>query len=468
MADQLQLRGGTAAQNNVFTGAQREATINTDDHSLVIHDGVTPGGFPTASRAQVNNGTFYFNDDTVAGSAANAYILAAKSNTNRPTQYLDGQQFGFVTANANTGASNANFSGLGVKNLKYPGGVDPAAGDIFGRVYLIYDAANDWLEIQRKASGPPPQIRSVTAAVSSNTLTASILPCNIDFRSSSLGNGAITTRTITSTISVAALNGSTLGTQSGVASRIVILAINGPSGAEVALINANGGLNLDETSLISTTAIGASSNSSNVAYSTTARTNVAFRVMGYIDSTQVTAGAWASTPTQVQGQGGQTIIGAAKVGYSNVLPTTSGTAIDFTSIPSWVKKITVILGSVSTNGTSVPIIQIGTSSGVETTAYSGAGSSFSGGTVGSFSWSTGAPIEGAGAANFTYSGVVRLTFLGGTSWIIDVNVGNVAVARNSVGAGIKTLASQLDRIRLTTISGADSFDLGSASIIYEG
>ncbi len=112
---------------------------------------MTPGGFALATQTQVFNGTFYFNDDTSGGSVANAYILAPKANTNAPTQYLDGQQFGFTTGNANTGASTATFSGLGVKSLKYRGGVDPAAGDIFGRDYLIYDATNDWFEIQRKA-----------------------------------------------------------------------------------------------------------------------------------------------------------------------------------------------------------------------------------------------------------------------------------------------------------------------------
>lgn len=308
MADQLQLRGGTAAQNNVFTGAQREVTINTDDHSLVIHDGITPGGFPTASRAQVNNGTFYFNDDTVAGSAANAYILAAKSNTNRPTQYLDGQQFGFVTANANTSSSNANFSGLGVKNLKYPGGVDPAAGDIFGRVYLIYDAANDWLEIQRKVTTPLPQVRPITGSVSGNALTVGLPATIMDFRSPSLNNGAVNSRTIVAPLTLTVPGGATLGTVSAVESIIVILAIDIGTGVELAVVNKASNMNFDETTLINTTAIGAASNSASVIYSQTARSGVPFRVVGYIRSTQTTAGAWATQPAQVQGQGGQNII----------------------------------------------------------------------------------------------------------------------------------------------------------------
>lgn len=148
MADQLQLRRGTTAQIASFTGAQGEIVVDTDKDTIVVQDGATAGGFPLASEADVVDGTFYFNDDTGSGSVANVYILSPKSNTNTPTVYKDGQQLGFVTANSNTGPSTANFAGLGVKPLKWPGGLDPVAGDISGRVYLIYNQSSDWLEIQ--------------------------------------------------------------------------------------------------------------------------------------------------------------------------------------------------------------------------------------------------------------------------------------------------------------------------------
>lgn len=148
MADQLQLRRGTTAQMATFTGAQGEIVVDTDKDTVVVHDGATAGGFPLASESDVVDGTFYFNDDTGSGSVANVYILSPKSNTNTPTVYKDGQQFGFITANANTGPATANFSGLGVLSLKWPGGLDPVAGDISGRVYLIYNQSSNWFEIQ--------------------------------------------------------------------------------------------------------------------------------------------------------------------------------------------------------------------------------------------------------------------------------------------------------------------------------
>ena len=51
MPDQLQLRGGDTASNNTFTGAQRELSVDTQTNSLILHDGVTPGGHRLASTA---------------------------------------------------------------------------------------------------------------------------------------------------------------------------------------------------------------------------------------------------------------------------------------------------------------------------------------------------------------------------------------------------------------------------------
>ena len=44
MSRQIQLRRGTTAENNTFTGAQGELVVDTDLHQLVLHDGATAGG----------------------------------------------------------------------------------------------------------------------------------------------------------------------------------------------------------------------------------------------------------------------------------------------------------------------------------------------------------------------------------------------------------------------------------------
>ena len=347
MADQLQLRRGTTSEILGFTGAQGEVIMNTDTNSLVVQDGTTAGGFPTARSEQIDDGTFYYNED--AGSAADAYVLVPKANTNTPSSYKDGVQFGFVTTHPNTGPSTANFQGIGVVSLKYPGGVDPLAGEISGRIYLIYDAANGWMEIQRKNLGPPPQIRTVGATLGGSAITFNLQPCVIDFRAASLGSGAVSTKSVASAISVTAPAGATLGTANAVQSRIVILAIAGPVNAELAVINLAGGVNLDETTLINTTAITSGSNLANVAYSTTARSGVPFRVVGFVDSTQATAGTWSTAPSTIQGSGGQAIAALASFGYGQTWQVVTGSRLLSTTYTNTTgKAIMVIVTATST------------------------------------------------------------------------------------------------------------------------
>jgi len=53
MAKERQLRGGTTAQHENFTGANREVTIDTDKNTAVVHDGLTTGGHPLAKESDV-------------------------------------------------------------------------------------------------------------------------------------------------------------------------------------------------------------------------------------------------------------------------------------------------------------------------------------------------------------------------------------------------------------------------------
>jgi len=54
MADQIQLRGGTTAETQIFTGASREVSVDTDKKVLVVHDGVQAGGYPQVSEESLS------------------------------------------------------------------------------------------------------------------------------------------------------------------------------------------------------------------------------------------------------------------------------------------------------------------------------------------------------------------------------------------------------------------------------
>jgi len=150
------------------------------------------------------------------------------------------------------------------------------------------------------------KIQPITASVGSSALTITLNATNLDFRSATLGSGTVNTRQIASPISVVVSSGSTLGTVSATQSRLAVLAIDNAGTVELAVVNASSGLLLDETALISTTAEGGAgaADSANVIYSTTARASVPFRIVGYVESKQATAGTWATAPSTIQGSGG--------------------------------------------------------------------------------------------------------------------------------------------------------------------
>lgn len=160
-------------------------------------------------------------------------------------------------------------------------------------------------------------------------------------------------------------------------------------------------------------------------------------------------------------QGGALTLGTAQ-------NTTSGTAIDFTGIPSWVKRITVMLNGVSTNGGSPLQLQIGAGS-IETTGYNGnvANSNVTG--YYTQAQTTGFPLcsSSPSASTNALTGALRLSLIGSNTWIIDGAI-NPSTYLVGILAGNKALSGTLDRIRLTTVNGTDTFDAGSVNILYEG
>ena len=138
---------------------------------------------------------------------------------------------------------------------------------------------------------------------------------------------------------------------------------------------------------------------------------------------------------------------------------TSGTAIDFTGIPSWAKRITVLFNGVSTSGTARLQIQIGSGS-FETTGYTSTA-----GTGGSQSTATtGFLLTSTQAAADSINGAVTIALLSGTTY---VSSGVLAPAGGMrLSAGTKTTSAVIDRVRITT-DASDTFDAGSINIMYE-
>jgi hypothetical protein len=142
---------------------------------------------------------------------------------------------------------------------------------------------------------------------------------------------------------------------------------------------------------------------------------------------------------------------------------TSGTSIDFTGIPSWVKRITVMFNSVSTNSTSLIQVQLGTSSGITTSGYNS--SAYTNTTK---SVSTSALLfDGSGNGAYIRSGTMTINNFGSNIWCSTGAWANASDQNINYCAGSSTLSATLDRVRITTVNGTDTFDAGSINILYE-
>ena len=172
--------------------------------------------------------------------------------------------------------------------------------------------------------------------------------------------------------------------------------------------------------------------------------------------------------TVIDGSASVTINNGAVLGITSgtAVASTSGTSIDFTGIPSWVKRITVMFSGVSTNGTSPIQIQLGDSGGVKTTGYAGATGTVATGGTGVSLYTTGFAVSNISAATVTQGSFI-FSLLGSNSWSCQGS----AFSRNDSLAnisGTKTLSGTLDLVRITTVNGTDTFDAGSVNILYEG
>ena len=149
-----------------------------------------------------------------------------------------------------------------------------------------------------------------------------------------------------------------------------------------------------------------------------------------------------------------------------VVASTSGTSIDFTGIPSYAKRITIILNAVSTNSTSILQAQLGDSGGIETTGYNAV--YFTNGAQAGYT--TGFPLQFTGSAAFALSGHLVLTLIDSSTnnWIGSGTIAGTASNNTCTSfAGQKSTSATLDRVRITTTNGTDTFDAGSINILYE-
>jgi hypothetical protein len=142
---------------------------------------------------------------------------------------------------------------------------------------------------------------------------------------------------------------------------------------------------------------------------------------------------------------------------------TSGAAIDFTGIPSWVNLIFASFYQISLNGSSAIRIQLGTSGGIVTTGYVASSLNATNGVSPSVANHTsGFFLNTASAANL-HSGNMVLTRNTGNTWVMSLNAALSNNPNTLLCAGGIALADELTQIRFGSSNGTAAFD-GSGTI----
>lgn len=163
---------------------------------------------------------------------------------------------------------------------------------------------------------------------------------------------------------------------------------------------------------------------------------------------------------------GRNDIGESLIRLGTQQATTSGVFKEFTSIPSWARRITLSLWFVSTNGTANILVQLGTGGAPTTSGYTG---------YSVFSWASGVvPISSTNgipifnnAANYSHFGHITFTNVGDNAWVASGQLTTGGTQGAIVSSGFIELAGVLNYLRIVTANGTDAFDAGAVNISWE-
>ncbi len=167
---------------------------------------------------------------------------------------------------------------------------------------------------------------------------------------------------------------------------------------------------------------------------------------------------------------GSTWTATQKITQGTAFTTSTSTSIDFTGIPSWVKRISVMFYTVSINGSSRPVVRLGTSGGIVSSGYSGTQEGASPSGPAFINISTGFDLLDNGSAvngaNFT--GILTINKLGtGNEWVANWVGGLINGAIMQWMGGCVSIGGALTTVRLTTQGGTVQFTGGTVNILYE-
>ena len=305
---------------------------------------------------------------------------------------------------------------------------------------------------------------STNATITTGTITTGVIP-TLTSSTATFGTTTSTAATITSgTVTNLASTTGTIATLNSTTGTIATL--NSTTGTIATLNSTTGTITNLSTTLAGdftissgTGTLGTTGVTAGTYGSVTAIPFITVNAKGII--TSATTGTFSSTPADGS-------ITPAKLSQpltlATAVATTGSSAINFTGIPSWAKRITFMMGSVAISTSDIPMIQLGYGGGTFST--SGYGGTAQDATT-SQQLSSGILLGVDGNSTYQRSGFVTLSLLTGNNWTFTGIIGHASDTRVPRVAGNVTIGGTLDRVRITTNS-AGTFTGGDVNIMYEG
>jgi len=158
--------------------------------------------------------------------------------------------------------------------------------------------------------------------------------------------------------------------------------------------------------------------------------------------------------------------GATVISRDTAKATTSGLAVEFTGIPSWARRVTLLVNGISTNGTSDILVQLGTGGVPTTSGYNGSSVFAWGSGIVPVTSTAGIPIFN-NAASYNHYGELVFTNIGGNTWLASGQFVSSGTAGAIVSGGVVTLAGALNYLRVVSANGTAAFDAGQINLLYE-
>lgn len=298
-----------------------------------------------ASIEDVQKGTHIFATDT---GVANTYVCNFTPDVKTRSE---GQSLRFKVKTTNNGASTIN-DGIGIvplvgdAHVALQGGELVAGGEALIQwnstvgtgSYVLLSCTGASKQI---ANGSKSQhaatLAQVQAASGNKELVATILngaltvtiPAGtlLTFRNPTLTDGSVINLLTVTPLSITVPSGATLGSASAVSASYAVVAIYNAGAPVLGIVNLNGGVDLSEQGLMSSSAIGVSSTSISTVYSSSDVTSSPYYVLGVLQATEPTAGVWSTVPTNVLGRGSNLVSSLGSIGYGQTWKNVLGSRV---------------------------------------------------------------------------------------------------------------------------------------------